>query len=89
MIAVAIPCNALIAVFNLLAFIADKISDTAYKKVTATIVQNEILLSPQTVFLELDELEDLLLLDFADRKEQALARISAFEFFGALLLLIG
>ena len=54
----------MITVFNLHAFIADKISDTAYKKVTATIVQNEILLSPQTVFLELDELEDLLLLDF-------------------------
>ena len=41
---------------------AVKISDTAYKKVTATIVQNEILLSPQTVFFE--ELEELDFVDF-------------------------
>ncbi len=53
-IAVAIPCNALTTV----ALIphAERIKAMAYKTVTATIVQKDILLSPQLLRFELDEL---------------------------------
>ena len=44
---------------------AERISESAYKNVTATIVQNEILLSPQTVFFEeLEELDFVVFVDF-------------------------
>lgn len=61
-IAVAMPCKILTAVIKPDPPIADKINETAYKTVTATITQNEILFNPHTLLFE--ELEDELDDDF-------------------------
>lgn len=58
--AVATPCK--IATMLRLTPHAESMSATAYKIVTATIVQNEILFKPQTLCLEL-ELDDFELLE--------------------------